>query len=496
MTNRKKTEITKFSKNPMINLALMLLIVGLLSNGCSQKPLTSDSGDTGQMTTALAGQAIAENEGENGAENAAENPENPDEKRFTLTQLQEDFDEIKTTIAYFHPKLYTDEKELEAIIASQYNQLEEGMTAIQFYRVVAPIISASRCGHTHIGLSEQDFSSFMDSAHFLPFSVYWQNNVALVNQNALISQVPIGSQILSIDGVKIEDAIAGMLQNIASDGENQTQKVRAINDGFRYHYAMANPTSDKIRIEYIGPDKSDQRSLVIESVSKSDLESAGDSVWGLMNRLSWENSSRFEKGYALMRMASFYPSGGDTVDSYKTFIDDFFAKVKQDQVQTVVLDVRDNFGGDPNVGAHLLSYLTKKAVPYFDEESGTYYPHLVTPVPLAENRFSGQLFVLINGNCFSTTGHFLALLKYHGIGILIGEETGGSFACSDASNNQSLTHTNLQFKSSRSVFKVVVEGLTPGRGIMPDYPVVANLDDMLSKKDVEMEKALELMRNQ
>jgi len=56
-----------------------------------------------------------------------------------------------------------------------------------------------------------------------------------------------------------------------------------------------------------------------------------------------------------------------------------------------------------------------------------------------------------------------------------------------------LPHTNLMFKSSRRIFQVAVEGLAPGRGVFPDYPVVATLDEILSGKDVEMAKALELM---
>jgi len=472
-------------ENKPYSVVLALLCAMIVFNGCSSEFRPGNAGVANLAATSAQAQSPVE-----GSDESTRNLHN---KQFTLAQLQEDFGGIRETMANFHPRLYTDEEELETLLASQYIQLEEGMTAIDFYRVTAPIISASRCGHTYIGLSEQDSTTFLASAQFLPFSLYWQNKRALVNANALIPQLPIGTQVLSINGVKIEEVMAGLMQNLASDGENQTQKIRAINDGFRYHYAMDNPTPDEISVEYIGPDQGVKRSLVIQTVSKSDLEAAGDSVWGHMSRLSRENGSSYEKDHAYMRMASFYPSGGASVDSYKTFIDDFFAKVKQDQIENVVIDVRDNSGGDPNVAAHLLSCLEKTEVPYFDEKSGSYYPHLMKPVPFADNRFSGKLYVLMNGNCFSTTGHFLALLKYHGIGTLIGEESGASFACSDASVTVNLPHTNLMFKSSRRIFQVAVEGLTPGRGVFPDYPVVATLDEILSGKDVEMAKALELM---
>jgi hypothetical protein len=58
------------------------------------------------------------------------------------------------------------------------------------------------------------------------------------------------------------------------------------------------------------------------------------------------------------------------------------------------------------------------------------YPELRLIKP-ARNKFSGTMYVLIDGGCFSTTGHLCSLLRYHGIGTFIGEETAGSFACTD-----------------------------------------------------------------
>jgi hypothetical protein len=46
--------------------------------------------------------------------------------------------------------------------------------------------------------------------------------------------------------------------------------------------------------------------------------------------------------------------------------------------------------------------------------------------PVPDYPFSGDPFARIDGGTYSTTGHFVSLLKGHGVGIFIGEESGGS----------------------------------------------------------------------
>jgi len=119
-----------------------------------------------------------------------------------------------------------------------------------------------------------------------------------------------------------------------------------------------------------------------------------------------------------------------------------------------------------------------------------YYYDLKKLLDPAKNSFRGKLYILINGASFSSTGHLCSLLKFHQIGTFIGEESGGSFVCTDGSQDLTLSNTKLSFHYSTKAFSTAVSGLTPGRGIIPDYPVTPTIEDHLRQRDGEMELAI------
>lgn len=96
---------------------VLLLSACLLMSGCS----TEGSVQGTQAATGAQEQSLGSSQEGEGSEQAPVKA--LQEKHFSLVELQEDFDEIKTTMDYFHPKLYTDIEALEALMATQYAKL-------------------------------------------------------------------------------------------------------------------------------------------------------------------------------------------------------------------------------------------------------------------------------------------------------------------------------------------------------------------------------------
>lgn len=122
-----------------------------------------------------------------------------------------------------------------------------------------------------------------------------------------------------------------------------------------------------------------------------------------------------------------------------------------------------------------------------------FFAGLKKPLKPAENSYSGKVFVLTDGASFSTSGHLASLLKYHGIGTFIGEESGGGAVVTDGGKSITLKNTKMRAYCATTVFKTAVNGLPEGRGVIPDYEVKPSLDDYLRGKDPQLEKALELI---
>jgi hypothetical protein len=128
---------------------------------------------------------------------------------------------------------------------------------------------------------------------------------------------------------------------------------------------------------------------------------------------------------------------------------------------------------------------------YFSEEVGN---ELCRPIKPHDFTFAGNKYFLIDGGCFSTTGHFLSIVKFHKLGMLIGEESGGSFACNDSSLRVTLPNTWIGVRIPMKTFSTAVTGFKKGRGIMPDHSVKPLLKDILSGEDTVLNYTLNLIK--
>jgi len=183
----------------------------------------------------------------------------------------------------------------------------------------------------------------------------------------------------------------------------------------------------------------------------------------------------------------------DRVDYFKGFLDSCFTLIKEKNIENLILDLRKNDGGDPFCAIPLFSYLEHEPVPYFAEPYGR-YAEFANPIPMAEKRFTGNLYTLLDGRCFSTNGHFCALLKYHKIGKFVGTESGATYTCNAGRDLMvRLNNTRFMLYFGRSSFAVAVEGMDQREPIKPDYPVHETIQDLLEGRDVYMETAMKLI---
>ena len=183
----------------------------------------------------------------------------------------------------------------------------------------------------------------------------------------------------------------------------------------------------------------------------------------------------------------------DQLDMFRSFIDSAFAEINENNIRNLLIDLRGNDGGDPFCSTYLLSYIEKNPLPYFSEPHGNYTP-LADPIPLAENKFDGNVYTLIDGNGFSTTGHFCAVLRYNNICTFIGTELGSTYTCNGATRNIILDNTRLiLWTAHRHSYSVAVEGMDKGRGIIPDYNVELTVDDLIKGRDTVKEFTFELI---
>ena len=398
---------------------------------------------------------------------------------YTQGQLDADLEQMRRTIENFHPRLYTAWPDWQATYSHERSTLRDGMTELEFFRMVSRLVSLLDCGHSGASLSTvSDGVAATAERRYVPLLAKVVDGALWVDRSLDSVALPPGSEIREINGRTGANILQTFYDHLTADGTNETFKDARINGQFgpffylyvddaeTFQVRLRNSDGDESEVEVTGVDPDAWSTLRIprpqDNVPVGLYEFTG------------------ERAYLLVKSFNFYSASAHVV--FETFVDGFFSEAASRGIQELILDVRGNGGGDPYMGDYLLSYLTDAPYTYFRRESD-FYADLEVPSQPKANAFTGRLLTLMDGGCFSTNGHFLSLLKTLGIGEMIGEESGGSFATTANNSTLTLSNSRLRFSYSRNTFTTTAEDLAPGRGVFPDYPVKPTIADYVADRD-------------
>ena len=412
---------------------------------------------------------------------------------FTPEQLQDDFKQLRKHLEDNHPKLYrfASKQVLDSMFDHHYKLINRTMTTQEFYSIITPLIATVGCAHTGIWSPQGYWDDAPDKMLPLKLYISQDEKAWLIRQYGKGSEVPPGSEITSINGMPINQIMYILLPHISSDGYNHSLRIWKLNGNFPYIYALIFGFHDDFDIEYQHSGK--KNIITLPAVSRDTITTYDQQQW---DETWFDHDLKFsiveEKNTAIMTLKTF--AYYDDTRKFRSFLDDSFEKIHKNNINDLILDLRDNDGGDPFCSTPLLAYLEPEPVPYFQEPYGKYAP-FAEPIPREENPFEGNLYILVNGGGYSTTGHFTSVLKYHNIGTFIGLETGGTYTCNDASKMINLKNTRYYINCPRATFATAVRGLPDNRGIIPDIVVEPSADDIISGRDPMLELAFDLIEN-
>jgi len=172
---------------------------------------------------------------------------------------------------------------------------------------------------------------------------------------------------------------------------------------------------------------------------------------------------------------------------YKSFFVDSIRRMNAGGVKRLIIDIRGNGGGDPEVSLALIAHLVERPFVYL--KTGPGYDYLKAETPPHEIHFSGKVVVLIDGGCFSTSGHFCALARHLGLAAFVGETGGGTYRCNDNSIEIALAYTGIRLRVARTTYEVAVPDRDVSAGFPPDFRVYPGIGDVLAGRDVQMDFA-------
>ena len=405
---------------------------------------------------------------------------------FGKEKLQEDFREMRRIIEDNHPALYdyTDKHTLDSLLEYHYSLIDRPLEFNEFYKHISSVLSKVGCGHTKLWIPTDYRYSVPDN--FFPLKLHFSKDKIYVSGcYSADMTIPNGSEIISINKKPINEIVAALVSITSSDAFIKSFKYKSVEKDFAKKYALFYGYPETFNIKYIAPGnlREEETRLIpvdLETINKYPVR--GD-------ELSLKLLNKAKTAILTINTFIYY----NQREMFRKFIDSSFLVIQKEKIKKLIIDLRGNDGGDPFCSSYLLSYIENQPVPYFAEPYGR-YKTLSEPIPMAANHFGGDIYTLIDGSCFSTTGHFCALLKYNQIGKLVGTETGATFTCTGSVTYKNLKNTHLILGTARKHrYNAAVSNMDRTRGVMPDYYVERSQNDIIANKDAELNFVLDMI---
>lgn len=379
-------------------------------------------------------------------------------------------------------------------------------------------IGVLRDVHTNFSYSEDNGRDLYKEINFLPFPVLVERGKMLVNVKG--EAIPFGAEIVRINKRTVDEMLESMSTANYSDGYIKTGTDRSYAD-FHVRYSLQDASRTSFDVEYLLPGSN--------AVKKITLPYATPQKATQMKVQEVIPVNLLQRGFMIYRdYDDANKTGVLTVNSfnlqepyaYKEF-SEFFKEVNKRQYKNVIIDIRNNGGGNPAISALLYSFLAPKAFrneynyrtkniklafteyaiddygrklsdeditnttnflyQRFDKDSasGFYVGNArlkegqLESFPPDKNAFSGNVYVLTGGGTVSAATYFATLVQKNKRGLIVGKETG--------SGEQSTTAAwflKYMMPKTKSILTVPMSEMyffnsttDNGRGVLPDKEV-------------------------
>lgn len=435
--------------------------------------------------------------------------------KFDANQLKEDALILKKVLEANHPSLYwyTPKTQLDRSFEMMFRGITDSLNEIEFRNNIAPWVALIKCGHTSTSYSK-GFIKNLPKYRYPRFPLqikFWEDSaVVLSNGYFKDSLIQRGTIIESINGKSIAAYSNPLFQQIARDGNAFNHPYQVLSNTFPDSYKQVFGVDSNYLIGFINPlGKPDTVSLgnyqpiPRDSLANRPRPTTSQSTLSkrqlrllAIRSLSIDTITRS----AYIRLTSF------SKGNLSTFFRRSFKKLKKENIQHLIIDLRENGGGKITHSIALTKYLIQEPFKIADSvvaisrklrhgkyiqsswlywlamnfggskaaDGSIHYKRFERHYYQPKNRlaFKGNTYFIQGGYTFSAATMVIGALKGQENITIVGEESGGGYYGNSAMHIPYITLPNTKLRVRLPLYRMVIDQNRPkGRGIIPDIKI-------------------------
>ncbi len=456
-------------------------------------------------------------------------------------ELKEDFRLLQKILEANHPSLYwyTPKDSMDLFFEQAINSITDSLNEVQFKNKVSWVVSKIRCGHTSVRFSNA-YTRNAKHVRYPVFPLYlkaWDDSLIVVsNLNPKQSVLKRGTIITGINGRTNRELLDTFFQFISSDGYAFNYKNVAVSTNFPAWYKTVLGLDSSYRISYI--DSTGKEAVTTIKNFSPSFDTSKKERPPLLTPLVKPTRRQLRKAgllekrdmtidtalnTAFIKLSTF--SGG----GLRSFFKESFRKIRENNIQHLVIDLRENGGGKVTSSILLTQYLADHSfkvgdsvvaisrkfkysryirgswdywfamnfTSHKDADGKIHFHRYETKMfqPRKKDHFNGQVILLEGGLSFSATTMFIATLKGQKNITVLGEESGGGYYGNSAMYLPTIVLPHSKLRISLPMYRLVMDPNRPkGHGIIPDIEIPPSSIAIKKGVDLKMQRIRELIQ--
>ncbi len=452
---------------------------------------------------------------------------------YPREQVKQDLSELYKRLEAAHYNLYvnTSKEQYELWYHQSEQAIDDCMTESQVALLLQKFVSRGNVAHARIELPTHLYADHQQQGgKFLPVYVRSDGKRLWVAKNYSTEQdIKVGDQIMAINGVATDQLLLQLRPYLSADTDRMYGGFLEFYLGmlmwFEYgelqQFALTIKQSDSVVTKQVSAITAEQRTEMGKALTKT-LE------------LGWDRQAKMiSEHVAYLRPGPFFNTEGQAEDiwdnsHFKSFIDQSFQTFKAANPSALLIDMRDNPGGDSSFSDLMMERIadqpfqfasqfkikvsdefkasneqrlqtsgadmndmSKVSVQYrkmYEKQpNGTILTHQFPVNQPHPERLAVPVFMLINRHSYSNAVTVAAMAQDYGFATILGEETSDLATTYGAMEHFKLQHTGIKVGFPKA-YIVRPNGDETIRGVVPEQLIPTPMYE--PEKDLVLAQAL------